>query len=289
MKPKKIKENKSNQSFKIIIILLAFCMLGSLFYIYKVSDRSKSMIISLREQKSVILKDLEKSEMFLQQAMTSNKSLSNKLTDEQKRIKQLIFELKTKKVTEKTIVVYKENANNVDNRIKLLFSEINLYKNKIDSTNVVLKKERTKVDTLKNSNKKLVKKINDATKLYFYNFQTATFKAKSKEKIVLSDKANRVNLIKTSFVIAENELVQKTSKRFFIQIIDSKNNVIGTKNMEKFGNEELFYTKSLQLEYEKKTIKVETEIEVSDLEKGTYFINVFDNSKLILNSSFTLL
>lgn len=289
MKPKKIKENKSNQSFKIIIILLAFCMLGSLFYIYKVSDRSKSMIISLREQKSVILKDLEKSEMFLQQAMTSNKSLSNKLTDEQKRIKQLIFELKTKKVTEKTIVVYKENANNVDNRIKLLFSEINLYKNKIDSTNVVLKKERTKVDTLKNSNKKLVKKINDATKLYFYNFQTATFKAKSKEKIVVSDKANRVNLIKTSFVIAENELVQKTSKRFFIQIIDSKNNVIGTKNMEKFGNEELFYTKSLQLEYEKKTIKVETEIEVSDLEKGTYFINVFDNSKLILNSSFTLL
>lgn len=289
MKPKKIKENKSNQSFKIIIILLAFCMLGSLFYIYKVSDRSKSMIISLREQKSIILKDLEKSEMFLQQAMTSNKSLSNKLTAEQKRIKQLIFELKTKKVTDKTIVVYKENANNVDNRIKLLFSEINLYKNKIDSTNLVLNKERTKVDTLKNSNKKLVKKINDATKLYFYNFQTGTFKAKSKEKIVVSDKANRVNLIKTSFVIAENELVQKTSKRFFIQIIDSKNNVIGTKNMEKFGNEELFYTKSLQLEYEKKTIKVETEIEVSDLEKGTYFINVFDNSKLILNSSFTLL
>ena len=264
-------------------------MLGSLFYIYKVSDRSKSMIISLREQKSIILKDLEKSEMFLQQAMTSNKSLSKKLTAEQKRIKQLIFELKTKKVTEKTIIVYKENVNDVDNRIKLLFSEINLYKNKIDSTNVVLKEERTKVDTLKNSNKKLVKKINDATKLYFYNFQTATFKAKSKEKIVVSDKANRVNLIKTSFVIAENELVQKTSKRFFIQIIDSKNNVIGTKNMEKFGNEELFYTKSLQLEYEKKTIKVETEIEVSDLEKGTYFINVFDNSKLILNSSFTLL
>lgn len=289
MNSKTSKKNDKNQSFKIIIILLSFCMLGSLFYIYKMSDRSKSIIISLREQKSILLKDLEKSEMFLQQAITSNTTLSKKLIAEQLRIKQLIYELKTKKVTEKTIVVYKENANNVDNRLKLLFNEINVYKNKIDSTNVVLNQERSKIDTLNTTNKKLVKKINDATKLYFYNLQTSTFKVKNNNKIIETERASRINLIKTSFVIAENELVKKTSKRFFIQIIDSKNNVIGSKNVEKFGKEELFYTKSMQVEYAKKTMKVETEIEVSNLEKGIYFVNVFDNATLILSTTFTLL
>ena len=157
-------ENDNNKkqvtkSFKIIIVLLVLAMLGSLFYIYKMSDRSKRMIISLRQEKAMVLKDLEKSDLFLKQVITSNKALSKKLANEQLKIKKLIAELKTKTVTEKTIIVYKKNANNADERIKLLLNEINMYKNKIDSTNVVLGNERIKVDTLTTSNKQLVKKI----------------------------------------------------------------------------------------------------------------------------------
>ncbi len=284
----KSEKSQSNKSFKIIIMLLTFTMVGSLFYIYKVSDRSKTMIISLREQKSIVLKDLEKSKLFLDQAMTSNKSLSKKLASEQAKIKQLILELQTTKLNEKTIIVYKKSADNVDERINLLFEEINSYKNKIDSTNVVLTKERTKVDTLTTSNKKLVKKINEAAKLYFYNLQSVTFRDKGAGKFVETDKASRVDLLKISFMIAESKLAKTASKEFYIQIIDSKNNVIGLKNTIKFGDQELVYSTILKVNYENKTMKVEGGLPVSDLEKGAYFINVFDNAKLILNSDFTL-
>ena len=285
----KTNENQTIKSFKIIIVLLTFTLIGSLFYIYKVSDRSKSMIISLREQKSIVLKDLEKSEMFLEQSMTGNTLLSKKLASEQLKIKKLIFDLKYKKVNEKTIIVYKKKADNVDDRIRLLFKEINLYKNKIDSTNIVLNNERTKIDTLTTSNKKLVTKINEASKLYFYNLQSISFKDKGSGKFTETNKASRVDLLKISFMIAESKLVKTSNKEFYVQIIDSKNNVIGLKNVQKFGNLELTYSTALKANYENKTIKIEGGIPVSNLLEGAYFINIFDKSKLILNSTFTLL
>ena len=292
---KKIIPKQNNKSFKIIIILLVISMIGSLFYMSKLSHKSKSEIISLREEKANILNDLEKSQLFLNQVMTSNKSLSGKLASEQKKVKQLILDLKTEKMTEKSIANYKQNANNVDNRIKLLLNEINSYKNKIDSTNIVLNKtnvvltnERTKNDTLTVSNKKLAKKITDASKLYFYNLQTAFYKSKSSGKLTETNKASKIDVIKISFMIAENELIKSTSKEFYIQIIDSKNNVLGSKNVEKFGNETLNYSALLKVKYQNKTIKVEGEIPVTNLEDGLLFVNIFDKSKLILNSTITL-
>lgn len=284
----KTKKNSSNQGFKVIIIILTFGILVSLFYIYKVSDRSKKMIISLREQKFTVLKDLEKSQMFLEHAMTGNKVLSKKLASEQANIKKLIEDLKKEKLTDKTIIVYKRSANNFDERIQELFKEITMYKNKIDSTNVVLTNERTKIDTLTTSNKKLVKKINEASKLYFYNLQTLTFRDKGSGKYVETDKASRVDFLKTSFMIAESNLAKTTNKEFYIQIIDSKNNVIGEKKTQKFGNQELVYSTFVRAKYENKTMKIDGGIPVTNLEEGNYFINVFDNSKLILNSTFTL-
>ncbi len=292
---KKTKQRNNSSSFKIVIILLSFTMLGSFFYIYKMSDRSKEMIMSLREQKSNLLGDLEKSQLFLDQVITSNKSLSKKLASEQIKIKKLILDLKKKNLNEKSIVVYQKSADDVDGRIKLLLSEINAYKKTIDSTNnvlkntnVVLKKEKKKNDTLITSNKKLVKKINEASKLYFYDLKTASLKSKSSGKQTETDKANKTDLLKISFMIAESDLVKSTSKDFFIQIIDSKNNVVGSKKTEKFGNDILTYSAAVKVKYDRKTVKVEQEIPVTDLEEGAFFVNVFDNTKLILKTTFTL-
>lgn len=288
-------DTKNIKSFKIVILMLAFAMLGSLYYIYKSSDRSKNMIVSLREQKSDILKNLEKSELFLNQVITTNKSLSQKLVLEQNKVTKLIKELKSGKVTEKTVFVYKQNANNVDNQIKLLLGEINSYKNKIDSykntvdsTNVVLKTEKSKNDTLIVSNKKLVKKVTNASKLYFYDLETNFFKVRGSGKQIETDKANKIDLIKISFMIAENDLMRPFNKDFYTQIIDSKNNILGSKKDEIFGNETLTFSSSIPIKYENKTVKGQTEIQVSDLKEGTYFINIFDKSKLILKSIVSL-
>ncbi len=280
---------KVNNNLKTVIILLATTLLGSMYYIYKMSDRSKDIIVSLREEKHNVLKDLEKSQRLLAQTMTSNSSLSKKVASEELRIRKLITELKKKKDLSATnIADYKKSVTDIDNRIGDLLNEVDLYKKKIDSTNIALKREKTKNDTLLTAHKKLTKKISTASKLYFYDLQTNFFKTRSSGKQIETKKASKTDLITVTFAIAENELVKPTTKEFFVQIIDSKNNIVGTKKEKKFGIKSLAYSSSKEIKYEGKTTPVKIEIPTNDLESGSFFINIFDKSKLILNSSFEL-
>jgi len=295
---KKLKKKKINDSFKVLIILLTTTLLASFFYIYKMSDRSKKVIISLRQEKmelvnekQAILANLEKSKIYLEQALSNKSALTDQLNKEKEKVNQLIAQLKNLKNTEIDniqIEQFKQNAENSDTKITMLIKELNSYKRKVDSTNVVLRKERKANDTLTKSNKKLYNKINEASKLYFYDLKIDPLKVKSSGSQVKTEKASRVNVIKVSFMIAENDLVKATTKEFYIQIIDHKNNVIGSKKVENFGNDILTYSAASKVKYDSKTIKVEQEIPVTELEKGSFFINIFDKSKLILNTTLNL-
>jgi len=298
MSKKSQQSDNSNKSFKIIIILLTSTMLASLFYIYKSSSKSKGEIVSLRkekydlsEEKQAIIADLEKSKIYLDQALSSKSALTKQLEKEQAKVNQLLLQLKNlqnNKIDNNQIEQFKKEAQNADAKITALIKELNSYKKKVDSTNVVLKNERKAIDTLKSSNKKLVTKVNDAAKLYFYDLKTTPLKVKSSGSQIETDKASRTNMIKVSFMIAENDFAKATTKEFYIQIIDTKSNVIGSKKTENFGEQTLTYSALANIKYENKTIKVEQEIPTKDLEKGAYFINVFDNSKLILKTSLSL-
>ena len=174
--------NKSVKSFKVVIIVLAFSVVGSLYYIFKSSDRNRNAIISLREEKSLVLKDLEKSELFLKQIVTSNKDLQAQLIIEKEKVSKLILEIRTGTLDNKSLGKVKLNASGIDAKIKLLLNQIDSYKNRIDSTNVVLKNEKNKNDTLSSDNKKLISKVNDASALYFHGLQTSFFRVKSSGK-----------------------------------------------------------------------------------------------------------
>lgn len=295
---KKITERSNNKSFKIIIILLTCTMLCSLFYIYKQGSKTKNTIISLRQEKlalttekEAILKDLEKSKIYLEQALSNKSALSKELSEEQNKVNQLIVQIKNlqnSKIDANQIEQFKQEAQNADAKITALIKELNSYKKKVDSTNVVLKSERKAIDTLKSSNKKLATKVTEAAKLYFYDFKATPLKVKSSGTQIETDKASRTDVIKISFMIAENDFAKATTKDFYIQIIDSKNNVIGSKKTENFGAQTLTFSAQSTINYQNKTIKVEQEIPTTDLEKGYFFINVFDKSKLILKTSLDL-
>jgi hypothetical protein len=280
-----------NKSFKIIIILLTFLLLGSLFYIYKLSDRTKHIVLSLREEKSMLLKDLEKSELLLGQTLNNKTVLYSQLVLEQEKVKKLIADVKKNDVSEAEILKFKKGADNINDRIKVLLRVLNDYKKKIDSTTVVLAQQKELNDTLSTANNSLSKKITDASKLYYYNLQTKAYKLRNSGEIVETEKARKVDLLKISFSIAENKLVNAENKLLYVQIIDSKNNVIGggKKNTEVFGNNTLIYSYSAKVKYKSKTIKIEDELAVENLEKGLYFINVFDRSTMVLQTNVTLL
>lgn len=292
---KKNKKKKIN-SFKIIIVLLSLLLLGSFFYIYKMSDRSKKVIVDLNqknasfnEEKESILKNLEKSQLLLDEALAGKSKLSQELTDEKEKIKSLINELEnSKQLNQEKLLSLRKGSDDADARILALLKEVNLFKNKIDSTNTVLKKERITKDTLLHSNKKLTTKLSSAAKLSYYSFQTKTYKSKDSGKLIKTNSSGRVNLIKISFIIGENSLANQENKEYYVQIIDANNNILGEKKSETINGKSLTYSSSKKIKYMNQTTDVEFSVAANDLSKGTYYVNVFDKTTLILKSTFEL-
>lgn len=296
-------KKKEYNSFKTVIILLSILLLGSFFYIYKMSNRSKKVIVELSQKKASfdderasILKNLEKSQLLLDEALVGKSKLSQELTNEKEKIKNLITELEnSKQLSEEEIKKFKRGSDEADARILALLKEIDSYKNKIDSTNTVLKKERRSKDTLINSNKKLIHsneklatKITSAAKLSYYSFQTKTYKLKDSGKLIETNSPSRVNLVKISFIIGENPLANQEEKEYFAQIIDGNNNVLGEKKSENINGRSLNYSSSKKIKYMNQATDVEFNISVNDVSKGIYYVNVFDKATMILKTTFEL-
>jgi hypothetical protein len=95
-------------------------------------------------------------------------------------------------------------------------------------------------------------------------------------------------VLKISFTIAANEVAPKGNKMYYVQIIDSKNNVVGEKKTEVFGDYTLTYSFVTNAVYENKTMDVSETLSGKDFEKGLYHVNVFDKDQLVGSTTFTL-
>ena len=73
-----------------------------------------------------------------------------------------------------------------------------------------------------------------------------------------------------------------------MQVIDSKNNVLGEKKTINFDSMNLTYSFTSTVKYENKTVQVSENLPGKDFQPGTYFINVFDKGELVSKSSFNL-
>lgn len=285
------KTNRSTKNLKLIIVMLSFTVLGSLFYTYKSAGHSRGEIIDLRKEKSNLLANLEKSNLFIENIKNSNGELSDKLLTEQKRLQKLIKQikqLKLKELTPQTIIVYKQQTDSIDGKIIVLLQQIEAYKKQINETNTKLAEEKINNESLKTTNISLNQKVSNATKLYFYDLKSSFFKVKNNGKTVETMSASRIDKINISFKIAENEIAPTANKSFYIQIIDPLNNVIGKKSTVTFGDKVLNYSEKTDIKYDQKTMIVTFDIDVADLVKGNYTITLFDLDKQIMNSSFVL-
>ena len=163
-----------------------------------------------------------------------------------------------------------------------------------DSTRVVLVEAKMNNEALASKNEDLSKTIEKAAKLSVLNLKTSAYIVRepgllrSTEKQVETDKASKADRLKISFTIAENQIAKSGDKTYYVQVIDSKNNVLGDKKTQNFGDKSLSYSFATTVKYENKTVYVSENLAGKDFAKGTYFVNVFDKDVLVSKSSFDL-
>lgn len=288
-------QNNSNSTLKVIISVLAILLVGSLFYIYKISNDVKYVqneLTSTMTEKDSIMKNLQELKATYDAAIAENTSMSDELVKERDKVVNLMNDINKSKGDASK---YRAEYLKLESNLKVLMAENEgLKKQNVtlttqrDSTVVVLGEAKKVNDVLVQEKNDLSKTIEKGSKLSLVNLQTVAYQLKSSGKQIATDKASRANVLKISFTIAENQIAKSGNKEYYVQVIDSKNNVLGEKKTVNFDENSLTYSFISKVKYENKTVNVSEDLPGKDFAKGTYFVNVFDKNELVSKTSFSL-
>ncbi len=292
-------ENQNNNSkLKAIIVVLAILLIGSLIYIFKLTSDAKTLqttVTTVKSEKESVLKDLADLKTTYDAAIAENTSMSDELIAERDKVVKLMTDLKASKGDNASLQKYRTQYKALEQKMQNLMQEVDVLKKqnqtlttKIDSTNVVLEDNKKYNQVLVGQNEELAKTVELGSKLTVTNLKTASYKVRSSGKQIATDKASRTDMLKINFTIAENKIAKLGDKTYYVQVIDSKNNVLGDKATISFGETSLTYSFTTTVKYENKTVEVSENVPGKDFAKGTYFVNVFDKGELVSKSSFSL-
>ncbi|UFH34472.1 hypothetical protein [Flavobacterium acetivorans] len=293
-----MENQKSSSSLKAVIAVLAVLLVGSLVYIFKITsdaDTVQTELKSTMTEKESVMKDLQELKATYDAAIAENTSMSEELIQERDKVVSLMADLNKSKGDVASLAKYKSQFVALQNNMKVLMAEneglkkenTNLTTQR-DSTIVVLGESKKYNEVLVGQNEELSKAVEKGSKLSVLNMKTSAYKLRSSGKQIETDKASRADVLKISFTIAENQIAKSGDKTYYVQVIDSKNNVLGDKKTENFGDKDLTYSFITNVKYENKTVNVSEDLKGKDFAKGTYFVNVFDKDELVSKTSFTL-
>lgn len=293
-----MENQKSSSSLKVIVAILAILLVGSLVYIFKMTsdvDVVQTELKTTLTEKESVMKDLEELKSTYDAAIAENTSMSDELIQERDKVVNLMSDLKKSKGDVASMSRYRAQFIALQGNMKVLMAENEGLKKQNttlttqrDSTAVVLGESKKYNEALVGQNEELAKAVEIGSKLTVLNTRGSAFKLRSSGKQIETDKASRADVLRVSFTVAENQIAKSGEKTYFVQVIDSKNNVLGDKKTENFGDNILTYSFLTNVNYENKTIQVSEDLKGKDFAKGTYFINIFDKDVLVSKTSFVL-
>ena len=293
-----MENHENNSKLKAIIGILVVLLIGSLIYIFKLTSDAKTLqntITTITSEKESVLKDLTDLKKTYDAAIAENTSISDELIAERDKVVKLMAELKTSKGDNASLQRYRTQYKALEQKMQNLMQEVAVLKKQnetlttnLDSTKVVLEDNKKYNQVLVGQNEQLAKTVELGSKLSITNLKTASYKLRSSGKKIATDKASRTDMLQVNFTVAENKIAKSGDKTYYVQVIDSKNNVLGDKSTISFGDNTRTYSFTTTVKYENKTVEVSEQLPGKDFAKGTYFVNVFDKGELVSKSSFNL-
>ena len=288
--------NSNNSGLKAAVVVLSLLLLASIGYIYKLTSDTKTTVTELTSEKDTLAEELKAKIAEYDLMLADNTALKDEIQAEQAKMVALLEQVEKSKgdaaAMAKYKVAYLKLKGEMDNLVaenKLLKEQNVTLTSSLDSTKVVLNDAKKFNDTLLVQNEGLTKTVEKGSKLAVLNLKVFAVKQKSSGKQIETDKAGRADKLKVSFLIAENQIAKTGNREYYVQIIDSKNNILGEKKTIPAGDKTLTYSFISTVKYENKTVQVDEEVNGKDFAAGTYFVNVFDkNSELVSKTSFTL-
>ncbi len=287
----------SNKGLKAVIVVILLLLVGSLGYIFKLSNDlslKKIEVSTVVSEKEKVIADLNALKVTYDAAIMENTSISDQLIAERDKVVLLMEEVKKSKGGGEILSKFKQKyaeLEEVKKAMLLQVEELTQKNSKLasqrDSTITVLDVEKLTNQTLQGQNIEMNKKIQSAAKISIMTPKGTAYTVKSSGKKE-TDKANKTDEIKISYMIPENKLAKEGVREFYIQVIDGSNNVLGEKASITFDGKILVYSMLSSVNFTNSTIQKNELIQGKDFVKGNYTINIYDKFELLNSSMFIL-
>ena len=289
---------KASTGLKVGLGILLVLFLVTAFYASKLYTDKQETEATLVSEKQQVMNDLNNMAKQYDEAIAESEVKNQDLISARERIQGLMDSLKVSQNSVNSLWRYKKKYMALEEEMDILLvendrlkGENELLASSLDSTQVQLAERTIFTDSLLVQNTELANVVEDAAALQTFGLLGMGVLERSSGKQVPMERARRSDKIKVCFTVAKNMLTEAGDKELYVQVIDPKNNVLGSNDQIQFEDQVLNYSLISRFNYENRNLNIcEYVLPPSDakFEKGTYKINVFNDKELMSSSEFTL-
>ncbi|WP_100615875.1 chromosome partitioning protein ParA [Confluentibacter citreus] len=293
-----MENNKSSMGLKVGLGIALVLFLATGFYTMNLYKNSKETQNELSEEKQLVMNDLNAMAKQYDVAISENKVANKDLIEARARIQGLIDSLKISETNVKSLWKYKSQYLSLQKEMDVLMAQNDSLKvsnsylaTSLDSTRVRLEERSMFSDSLLVQNTALAEVVENASALGTVGLKGFGVIERTSGKLIPTERASRTDKIRVCFTVAKNRLVQAGDQELYVQVIDPKNNTLGSNEQITFGDKTLNYSIISKFNYENDNLNVCEFVASkgsSDFAKGRYTVNVFNKKDLVSTSEFTL-
>lgn len=288
--------NGNNVGLKITVGILLALFLGLGFYTSSLYSKSEKEKDELTQAKKQVMADLSSMAKQYDIAISENEVANQNLIDARERIQGLMDSLKISQNSVKSLWKYRDRYKQLQREMDVLLTENDQLKvenamlaTSLDSTNLQLQERAEFTDSLLVQNTQLSEVVENAAVLQTVGLKGFGVIERSSGKLIPTERARRSDKIRVCYTVAKNALVGAGDKELYVQVLDPKNNVLGSNEQIQFDETILNYSLISKFNYENKNLDIcEFVAPNDDFESGRYIVNVFNENELVSTSEFTL-
>jgi hypothetical protein len=289
---------KTGTGLKIGLAILLALFLGTAFYASKLYSDKQETEKTLVSEKQQVMNDLNNMAQEYDAAIAESEVKNQDLIAARERIQGLMDSLKVSQNSVNSLWRYKKKYLALEEEMDVLLAENDRLKGEnqylassLDSTQVQLAERTMFTDSLLVQNTELATVVEDAAALQTVGLKGLGVIERGSGKQIPTERARRSDKIKVCYTVAKNKLTEAGDKELYVQVIDPKNNVLGSNDQLEFDDQVLNYSLISRFNYENRNLDIcdyVTAPDDSKFEAGRYIVNVFSDKQLISSSEFVL-
>ncbi|MBL6607259.1 MAG: hypothetical protein ISP52_03960 [Flavobacteriaceae bacterium] len=291
--------NNDNQTknFKRIIIILVLFLFGLGAYTLILFQESQANQKDLQEQKMAIAQELGDLKGTYDALLKDYQLQDQELIEARSRIAQLLDSVESAKPSMAIIKRYRIEIARLKEERTMLFARadslIQVTQSlsfKVDSTLVVLDQTRLEREGLRQKNDDLERVLEKGSRLQIIDFSSNAVIVRRSGKIVDTKRASRADKIRACFTITPNAVAVPGERNLYLQVINPKNNLIGSRMTLEQGQERLYYSATTQVDFQQEEVDVCIMVgaQEEDLVSGRYILNLYQDSTRLATTTMLL-